>query len=124
MATKINAGGGYVAIESGTRTILMDRYEYREIQNALTARQEIDALLDDKCALIDGVFYSFSTGRGEIAATIYREPSWDHGPWQKYLNAWDALADYAELTNDAELADKIADLRPCECGDCYECEDN
>lgn len=124
MTTRIDAGGAYVAIESGTRTILMHREEYRELQDVLIARREIDALFDDKGKTVDGVFYSFSTGRGEIAATIYREPEWDHGPWMRYVDAWHALADYAELTNDVELADKIANLRPCDCGDCYECEDN
>jgi len=85
-------------------------------------RREIDELFDDKAATHDGMFYSFSTGHGEIRATIYREPAWDHGPWTKYLSAWDALADYAHYTNDNELADRIADLRPCD--ECDECGDN
>jgi hypothetical protein len=120
MTTQIDAAGAYVTIESGNRTILMHRDEYRDLQDAISARREIDELFDDKATTVDGVFYSFSTGRGEIAATIYREPSWDHGPWTRYINAWDALADYAELTGDVLLIDKVQELRPSE----YDLEDN
>lgn len=62
----------------------------------------------------DGVFYAFDTStRGEIRATVYREPAWPETgtPWIKYLSVWDALDAYAGAIDDMDLAETVAIVR-------------
>lgn len=64
-------------------------------------------LYEDRAELLeDGTFYSYSINKpgSEIAAIVYRQPNWEHGPWKRYLDPRDALHDYANWIGNTDLA--------------------